>query len=738
MPKKRKVFRKKPKQSFRRSPKHRTKSESFHHLSSSVLAFLYKQQEPVTVDQIFQKLKLEKKNKKEIEGTVLDLLRKGDLISAGKKRFRLNDKGVFFGGQLVKNPRGFGFVTDLKPRETAQYFKKDPFISINRMRTANHDDHILIRIIRVRKDDRPEAEIIAILKRGSESITGFYKNGEPPHVVPEDPRFPSIIQILHPLPDVIEENTVVIVQVLPTPEGLGTPSGKIIEVLGPAQNIDVQMRIVIEKHNLPHIFPDEVIRQAAQLSFSSNDLHNRLDLRATDHITIDGETAKDFDDAVAVEKTDNGYRLYVSIADVSHFVQPGTPLDKEAYNRGTSIYFPGRVIPMLPEKLSNNLCSLVPHEDRLTFSAILDFNTKGVLLSKKFSKSVICSKNRFTYTTVKQILIDRDSKTRSANEEFLPGLECARELAEILYNRRMSRGSIGFNIPEPEISLENDGNIKAIVRKERNFAHQIIEEFMLAANEAVAELFTNNRREFIYRIHEKPALPKVEEFISFAKSLSIDLPPAGLEPEPSWFAKVLEIVKGSPAEYVVNNLLLRTMQQARYDSENQGHFGLAATDYTHFTSPIRRYPDLLVHRFLTAFLQRQEIPSEKQKTPLKEKGYYLSSRERTAITAERDINDRLKVFYMEKFIGQTFKAVISGIIESAIFVELLDLFISGSIDITTLQDDYYLFDIKRYRFIGEISGKTYTLGDQIEVILLDVNHRNKRINFSPSNQQATG
>ncbi len=700
--------------------------------AATILRHLAKRQEPALLSEIHECFHDQVTSKTEIQEAVATLIHENVVVPAGKKRFRLNWKDNLFTGIIEKNPRGFGFVMNLAPAESAVSLQKDPFLTVRDIGTANHGDSVLIRIKRVRKDGRPEAVLLAILQRFSETITGFYQSGTPARIIPEDLRYPSTIAIVGAIPPDIAENDVVIVDIVPGPSQSGFMQGRITEVLGSPQNIDVQMRMVIEKHSLPHAFPDDVLQEAAALSLNTAQYKDRLDLRGTCHVTIDGKTAKDFDDAIAVEKKGDGYRLYVSIADVSHFVQPGSLLDQEAYIRGTSIYFPGRVIPMLPEKLSNHLCSLVPGEDRLTFSAVLDFNKNGTLTDKKFSKSVICSKHRFTYTTIKQILVDNDFDARSRHEQFLIPLQLAKELAELLYHARMDRGSIGFNIPEPEITLEENGRIQSIKRKERNFAHQIIEEFMLAANEAVAEIFSRHSLDFIYRIHEKPAPEKVEEFASFAATLGLELPP--ISAEPSWFAGVLTLVRNTPAEYVVNNLLLRSMQQARYSSHNQGHFGLAATDYTHFTSPIRRYPDLMVHRFLQALLMQKPLGGEKAETSLEEQAKHVSARERLAITAERDINDRLKIFFMEQFIGENFKAVISAVGENVLFIELLDLFISGSIDISTLTDDYYLYDAKRHRLIGEISAKTYQIGAAIDVTLLDVDHQRRRINFAPASE----
>ncbi|HIQ38370.1 MAG TPA: ribonuclease R, partial [Desulfocapsa sulfexigens] len=578
-----------------------------------------------------------------------------------------------------------------------------------------------------------EAEVISIIGRGREQLAGFVAIQPRQAVVyPEDSRYPFTIKLQGKLPENLQDGDAVIVKIEGESNDALQQSGKLIEVLGDPDSVDVQMRLVIEKHTLPHVFNDKSMTQAEAISDTIKPSKGRLDLRDIQHVTIDGETAKDFDDAIAVQKTRNGFRLYVSIADVSHYVRPGSELDKEAYLRGTSIYFPGRVIPMLPERLSNGLCSLVPGEDRYAFTAILDYDRQGHLKKKNFSKSIIRSAQRFTYTTVRQILTDKDPEVRRAHKAFLTPLKWAGELAKELMHLREQRGSIGFRIPEPFMELDDQGKIASISRTERNFAHKMIEEFMLAANEAVAETFTENHLDGLYRIHEKPSPDKIQEFVEFGRSLGLDLPP--LRQDPDWFGQVLNLVKDSPKEYVINNLLLRTMQQARYDGKNVGHFGLAATDYTHFTSPIRRYADLTVHRTLQHFLQRNakvKTKKKENKHSIKEMGTSLSTRERVAVTAEREMNDRLKVRYMHNKIGETFQAVISGVTGSAIFVELLDLFVSGGISLTTLKDDYYIFDGRHHRLKGKHSGKSFQLGDLITVGLLDVDLRRNRIYFSP-------
>ena len=599
------------------------------------------------------------------------------------------------------------------------------------MGNAQHGDRVLIRVLRTRKDLRPEAIVLQVLAHGSDKIAGIFKHDHRTAMIyPDDPRFPFAIRV----DDFNGHNPVdgdaVIAQFTREQRPSRILSGKILEVLGAGAKIDTQMRLVIEKFDLPHQFSDNVLEEAAILADDLNIEENREDLRQTFHITIDGETAKDFDDAVCVLKTRRGFRLFVSIADVSHFVVQGSAIDQEAYLRGTSVYFPGSVIPMLPERLSNHLCSLVPGQDRLTVSAILDFDRSGTLQSKKFTRSVICSKQRFTYTSVKQILIDKDPAVRMLYKPFLTPLKWAQELAMALQKKRRLRGSIDFNLPEPEFTLDNSGGVSAITRTERNFAHQLIEEFMLAANEAVAELLTEQKVPAIYRVHEPPDPAKTEEFVTFAKTLGLQLPPE--DGSPAWFAKVLDICRETKYEYIINNLLLRSMKQAQYASRNVGHFGLASADYTHFTSPIRRYPDLLVHRKLLGLLSKESPKRqvELQGRSLQEIGEFLSARERTAIMAERDMHERLKIAYMQNHLGDSFDAIISGVSESALFLEIPTHCISGSIAIDRLDDDCYLLDVKNHRLFGEITAKIFRIGDPIRVTLTDIDPYRRRLNFS--------
>lgn len=696
-----------------------------------LLSHLYVARGPVSLAEINDSLEREGARKKEIKDLVEAMLREGLIGKDSKRSYLLSKTVPLYEGILIQHPKGFGFVSPTYQNGVREPLARDPFISPSHMGAAQHGDMVLVRILRIRKDHRPEAVVIRILAHGTDKIAGFYrKSPRGGMVFPDDPRFPFVVRVddyndLEP-----QDGDAVIVQFTREHKPVRILSGKILEVLGAADDIDTQMRLVIEKFALPHEFSAEAMQEAAELPINFELANGREDLRATDHVTIDGETARDFDDAICVVESRKGYRLYVSIADVSHYVPPGSAIDRDAYARGTSIYFPGRAIPMLPERLSNDLCSLLPGQDRPTVSVILDFDTSGRLQQKSFTRSVICSRKRFTYTTVRKILIDKDPEVRLEHKQFLTQLEWAEELARTLLAKRKARGSIDFNVPEPEFTLTDTGGVATIARAERNFAHQLIEEFMLAANEAVASHFSERTVPAMYRVHEHPDPLKIDEFVAFAATLDIHLP--ATEANPSWFARALDLCRESPYEYIINNIMLRSMKQAHYSATNVGNFGLASTDYTHFTSPIRRYPDLMVHRTLLALCEPAAEMKARPKASrgLKEAGEFLSARERTAISAEREIHDRLKIIYMKDHVGESFDAVISGVNEAALFIEIPEKCISGSIAVGQLDDDYYLWDIKHHRLFGEISGKTYRIGDRLRVTLQDVDSPRKRLNFT--------
>ncbi len=695
-----------------------------------LLSFLYSSKEAVSLPTIENFLIKEGGGVKDLGKTVDSLLHEGLITKSGKRLFKLSRNAPLYEGHLTQHPKGFGFVSPVQQHGKSASFARDPFISPSAMGAAQHGDRVLIRVLRTRKDLRPEAIVLQVTVPGSDKIAGIFKKDHHSGMVfPDDSRFPFTIKIDDYNGYTPDDGDALIVQFV-REQRTRILSGKILEFLGKSDRIDTQMRLVIEKFELPHLFSAGVQQEVENLSSVIEPDETREDLRQTEHVTIDGETAKDFDDAICVMKTRQGFRLHVSIADVSHFVAPRSAIDQEAYARGTSIYFPGRVIPMLPERLSNDLCSLVPGKDRLTVSAILDFDRSGTLRSKRFTRSMICSKQRFTYTVVGQILIEKDLSVRKLYKPFLTQLKWAQELALALQKKRRQRGSIDFNLPEPEFTLSDAGGVSEISRSERNFANQLIEEFMLAANEAVAELATASMVPAIYRVHEPPDPVKTEDFFTFAKTLGLHLPP--LENTSAWFAKVLDICKDSKYEYIINNLLLRSMKQAQYSSDNVGHFGLASADYTHFTSPIRRYPDLIVHRTLLGLIEKplRKKQADPPHPSFKEAGEFLSARERTAIMAERDMQERLKITYMQNRLGDSFDAIISGVSDTALFLDIPEHCISGSLAVERLTDDYYILDNKNHRLFGEITAKTYRIGDPLRVVLTDVDHYRRRVNFA--------
>lgn len=702
-------------------------------LSKTLLVFFQQQTEPVSLKTILKELAPIEPSKKLLKETLADLENNGKLCrqrqrwSIAKRQVKRQVKRQkLVRATLSLTAKGFGFAV-LEGNVARQ--QKDIFIPATALNGANHGDTVLVQPSG--SPQRPEGEVVQIEKRAFTHVCGIYMSGKNTgYVAPDNDKLPYSIQIRRNDAMDATDGVAVRVEILDYGTKQRMPVGKVVEILGSADSVQVQIRMAVEQFKLPCSFPEHVAQAAADLVPLTEPEPGRKDLRYLRHVTIDGATAKDFDDAIAVQKTKKGFRLFVSIADVSYYVQPGSVIDQEAYQRGTSVYLPNLVLPMLPERLSNNLCSLVPDQDRPAFTAILEFDHKGQRIGEKFTRSMIRSYQRFTYNTVHRAIYLREKEARQQHKSLLPMLEKAKELAALLNKQRTSRGSLGFTIPEASIRIEKD-TICSVERLQRNQAHLLIEEFMLAANEAVGETLDRIGASVLFRVHEEPDEAKVKDFAELACSLGLQLPATELTP--SWFAKVLELAQGSSAEYVVNNLLLRTMQRARYTPKNYGHFGLAAEYYIHFTSPIRRYPDLIAHRVMQNLLLKKKGAQKKilpDGVNPEAAGTFLSARERVAVEAERDVQARLAALYLRDKVTEQFEAVISGVTSFGLFVELVDCLISGAIPVSEMTDDYYHYDSKGHKLVGERTGKLLRLGDLVQVQLDQVDMLSRKITFS--------
>lgn len=722
---------KKNKKKYPRTPRKKSVSflptEKLQTLLKDILLIVYNHPKGIDPKKIREILQLPSTYTNEINTAVASLYQQNVLRRNGKKQYTLDNANVRE-GVLSFHPKGFGFVSlDSEGQENSR--DSDVFIPPRQMNHGIHGDRVLVQLTRKTRK-KWEGRILAILQRTTDKIIGIYQGGRVRgRVVPEDNRYPFHFIIPGELSCGARDGESVVIRLdseLNQQHRRQSPPyyARVIEVLGDPENLETQTRIVINKHNLAAEFPDSVLSEAARLDSSVIPTGDRKDLRDILHVTIDGEDARDFDDAIAVVKTRKGFLLYVSIADVSHYVRPGSILDQEAYSRATSVYLPGTVLPMLPEVLSNELCSLKPEEDRYAFSVVMEFDRQGNLLKKEFHKSIIRSHYRLTYKLVNQILVDRLAEIRRKYKPILTPLKWMGELAGALEERRIERGSLMMDIPEAVVDVDfEDNEIRSISRAERKKSHKMIEEFMLITNEAVATSLEMNERPTLYRIHERPDPQKVAELEEFLTVLGFN-PPHDTG-SVTWFQNVLDVARETSLEYIVNNLTLRVMQQARYSPNNSGHFALASSCYTHFTSPIRRYPDLQVHRSLSEL--SRILP---QDVDLEEAGEHTSQQERRAMEAEREMVGRLKALYMKDRIGETFRARVSGISSNRLFVELSESVISGSVDLGELKRDYFIVDEKNHRLIGENTHRIYQIGDEVEVLLLRVNPGQQQIDFA--------
>jgi ribonuclease R len=794
--------------------------------------------------QIVHDLGVRGRDRRDVESLLKGMTRQRKLVAIGKDRWALptsaSSQNLVI-GRLHMHRDGYGFVTpdqDSLPPRAQGKLQGDIFIPPPEIGTAMHGDQVLVELGAIRQDGRGEGSILRVTERKQESVVGiFHYGGRQNYVTPMDEKLTMDIMIppgmeypteedQESLPSTGDreqrapeprrprkhsphrvlgeearraswddlENVVVEVEIVQWPSPTQNPRGRVIEILGYEDDFGVDVEIVIRKHHIPHVFPAEVLEEAQGISavVPGREIARRHDYRDLPIVTIDGETARDFDDAVLVRRLESGnYELHVHIADVAYYVEDGSAIDDEARKRGTSVYFPDRAVPMLPLELSTDICSLRPKLDRLVMSCVMEIDPQGEIVSYELGEGVICSAQRMTYTDVNAVL-EGDQGVQRRYAPLVSNFHLMYELAQILNRKRVKRGSIDFDLPEPVIEFDEFGLMKSIAPSERNWAHRLIEEFMLAANETVAGHLEHMDVASLYRIHEKPDPKRIYDFENIAASFGYSLGVGALPvkrmqmrsdkrarygigrqapvievPEdvhitPRMYQKLVQKIAGKPEERILSFLMLRSLKQARYSEENEGHFALAAPSYTHFTSPIRRYPDLIVHRILKAVLREkgeehggklhmrssQASPwrrNHPEKTPkhgkralrgpisqeeLHEIAESSSRSERAADEAERELLEWKKMKFMENRIGEDFSGLIVSVTKYGLFVELDELFIEGLVPLNSLTDDHYTFRENTRQIIGGRTKKTYSIGDRIRVLVDRIDRMQRKIQFA--------
>ena len=684
---------------------------------------------PMKAKEISMLLGVPKKEYNEFNQILKTLEENYKIVKNRKNRYRLIGDN-FQEGIYRKNQKGFGFVK-IDGKEDEIYISKE-----NSMNALN-GDKVLVEIIEEKnKIKNAEGKIKKIIKHEKDTVVGTFQKSENfGFVVPDDKSLGTDIFISKNNFGKARNGYKVLVQITKYPERGKNAEGKIIEVLGSPNQAGVDMLSLIKEYKLPSTFPEQVVEEAKKFGdkIDEKDIPNRVDCREHVIFTIDGEDAKDLDDAVRVIKLKNGnYRLDVHIADVSYYVREGSLLDKEAQIRGTSIYMLSRVIPMLPRELSNGICSLNAGEDRFTLSCSMEIDSKGKTISAEVYKAIINVRERMNYHDVQKILDKSDEQVLKKYEKYINDFELMAELATILKNRRLEQGYLNLDIPESKIELDRDGRAINVGKYETSFSNEIIEQFMLSANEAIAEKFYWLEAPFIYRVHEEPDIEKVKDLNKFLFNLGLKIKTTNDKVYPTEVSKILEEIKGKEEEKVVSTLILRTLKVARYEAENKGHFGIASKYYCHFTSPIRRYPDLFIHRIISKYLEENYVVDDKFIEEYQEKAEQRanlsSEREKVATKVERDSEDLKKAEYMENKIGEEYEGIVSSVTQFGIFVELENT-VEGLIRFENLGDEYFIYDEERKRLIGEKTNKTYKIGDKVKIRVISANKMLRQIDF---------
>jgi ribonuclease R len=689
---------------------------------------------PVTLEHIAEALKLERDEEREaLRRRLRAMERDGQVVRNRRDGYLPVNHRDLISGRVQSHPDGFGFLI---PDQGGD----DVFLPAREMRVLLHGDRAVVSVVGVDRRGRPEGRVVEVLERAHHRVVGrLFRERGIGFVVPDNRRIAQDILVPPDAWGGARDGQIALVEITAQPTAHSQPIGRVVQVLGDHMAPGMEVTIAINSHDLPHAWPEEVEALVDQIpeTVPERDKRGRIDLRDVPLVTIDGADARDFDDAVYCEARAGGWRLLVAIADVSHYVRPDSPLDEEARRRGTSVYFPGEVIPMLPEVLSNGLCSLNPDVDRLCMVCEMSIDADGKVTRSRFYEAVMRSHARLTYAEVARIVVEKDSKARRRRQALLPQLEELHALYRALAKARRRRGALDFEAPETKIVFGEGRKIAEIVPLHRNDAHKIIEECMIAANVCAARFLKRHKLPTLYRVHEGPNPDKLEDLIEFLREMGLRLA-GGARPEPRHFASVIKRIQDRPDSELIQTVMLRSLMQAVYSPNNVGHFGLALEDYCHFTSPIRRYPDLLVHRGIRHVLgggKAREFtyrPADMQSL-----GEHCSATERRADEATRDAEEWLKCEFMVDKIGEEYEGIITGVTAFGIFIQLKELHVEGMVHVTNLERDFYEFDPIGHRLIGERSGQVFRLADSLRVKVARVDLDDRKIDFDVVRPPAT-
>ena len=694
-----------------------------------ILETMAEQGVPLSVEQLYMLLDIHDHEREIFNRRLRAMEREGQIMQNRKGALCITDKLDLIAGVVQGHPDGFGFLV---PDDKTKTNGEDLFLSPKEMSQVMHGDRAMVRMSGLDRRGRPEGKIIEVLERRTQKLVGrVIRSSGVTIVAAEDKRVNQDILIPYHLDMGAKSGQVVMVELTEQPSAHAQPMGKIIEILGNYADSGMEIEIALRKHNLPHQFSADAIKLAESFpkQVREEDFRGRTDSRELPLITIDGETARDFDDAVFAEPQGKGWRLVVAIADVSFYVKPKDALDKDAYDRGNSVYFPRRVIPMLPEALSNGLCSLNPDVDRLCMICDMQIDGRGIVKQYKFYPSVMRSKARMTYTKVYDILQNPDGELAQEYAWLNPHLQHLYSVYQLLVKQREIRGAIEFESSETIMIFNDDGKIERIEPSLRNEAHRLIEECMLAANVCASEFLKKHEHPALYRIHEGPTPEKLELLRTFMAEFGFGVG-GGDSPQAKDYCKLLDRIKDRPDAQLLQTVLLRSMQQAVYSPDNVGHFGLAYEAYAHFTSPIRRYPDLVIHRAIKAVLNGEKYKAG----DWNELGIHCSMTERRADDATRDVTNWLKCFYMQDRIGEVFEGTVAGVTSFGLFVALDGVYVEGLLHVTELGNDYFHYDKARHEMAGERSNVRYRLGDRLTVKLVRVDLETTKIDFTLVNK----